>query len=295
MTNLIQTLVTSLLLGGVLALLSSGLTIIFGVMRVVNFAQGELVMLGMYAMVFVANMTGLAYPQLASPLILILFMIGGAILYRLTLKHVSSTRLGSARGHDAQLIMTLGMSLVLQNLALMAFGSTPHLLSSAMAGAWNVGPIVLNKPRVIGFVIALVAISGLLYTLRATKVGLTLRATADDALAARYMGIDVDRAQMLAFAIGTGLAGLGGGILATFYPTQPFVGEDFIVLMFVAVVIGGLGSVTGALLGGLTIGMAQAIAPLILPLALQNVVVFAIFLLVLFVRPFGIFGRMGRV
>ena len=85
MTNLIQTLVTSLLLGGVLALLSSGLTIIFGVMRVVNFAQGELVMLGMYAMVFVANMTGLAYPQLASPLILILFMIGGAILYRLTL------------------------------------------------------------------------------------------------------------------------------------------------------------------------------------------------------------------
>jgi branched-chain amino acid transport system permease protein len=187
------------------------------------------------------------------------------------------------------------MSLVLQNVALMVFGSTPHLLSSAMGGAWHVGPIVLNKPRVIGFVVALVAISALLYMLRATRVGLTLRATADDALAARYMGIDVDRAHMLAFAIGAGLAGLGGGILATFYPTQPFVGEDFVVLMLVAVVIGGLGSVTGALLGGLTIGMAQALAPLVLPLALQNAVVFAIFLFVLFVRPFGLFGRVGRV
>jgi branched-chain amino acid transport system permease protein len=131
--------------------------------------------------------------------------------------------------------------------------------------------------------------------LKGTKTGRLLRATADDTIAAIYMGIDVRRAHMIAFAIGTGLAGLGGGILATFYPTQPYVGEDFIVLMFVAVVLGGLGSVTGAVLGGLAIGMAQAFAPLLLPLDLQSVVVFALFLIVLFLRPQGIFGRAARV
>jgi branched-chain amino acid transport system permease protein len=127
-----------------------------------------------------------------------------------------------------------------------------------------------------------VAIGFLMWLLNRTKVGRLLRATADDTTAAIYMGIDVRRAHMIAFALGTGLAGVGGGILATFYPTQPYVGEDFIVLMFVAVVLGGLGSVTGAVLGGVAIGMAQAFAPMLLPLDLQNVVVFAVFLIVLF-------------
>jgi branched-chain amino acid transport system permease protein len=252
-------------------------------------------MLGMYAMIFVADRTGLNYPQVAAPLIFIVFLIGGAALYWLTLQHVTGARFGGTRGHDAQLIMTLGLSLVLQNVALMVFGSKPHLLSSAFSGAWHVGNIVVNKPRAIGFVVAILAIASLLYMLRVTRIGRILRATADDTLAAVYMGIDVRRAHMIAFAVGTGLAGMGGGILATFYPTQPFAGEDFIVLMFVAVVLGGLGSVSGALFGGLTIGMAQAFAPLLLPLDLQNVVVFAIFLFVLFVRPLGIFGRMARV
>jgi branched-chain amino acid transport system permease protein len=191
--------------------------------------------------------------------------------------------------------MTLGLSLVLQNLALMFFGSRPHLLGSAFTGAWSVGDILFNKPRTVGFAIAAVAIGSLIWFLKASRTGRHLRATADDTLAAVYMGIDVRRAHMLAFALGTGLAGVGGGILATFYPTQPYVGEDFIVLMFVAVVLGGLGSVTGAVLGGLAIGMAQAIAPLLLPLDLQNVVVFGLFLLVLFLRPHGIFGRAARV
>jgi branched-chain amino acid transport system permease protein len=294
-TNILQTFVTGLLIGGVLALLSSGLTLIFGVMRVVNFAQGELVMLGMYAMVFVADMTGFAYPQFAAPFIFFVFLIGGAALYWLTLRHVTGTHFGGTRGHDAQLIMTLGLSLVLQNVALMLFSSKPHLLSSAFTGAWHVGNVVFNKPRTIGFGVAILAIAFLLYMLGSTRTGRILRATADDTLAAIYMGIDVRKAHMIAFAIGTGLAGMGGGILATFYPTQPYVGEDFIVLMFVAVVLGGLGSVAGAMFGGLAIGMAQAFAPMLLPLDLQNVVVFTIFLIVLFVRPLGIFGRMARV
>ena len=272
-----------LLIGGVVARLSSGLTLIFGVMRVVNFAQGEFVMLGMYAMVFLAGVTGVSYPSMFAPLLFAIFVALGAALYWLTLLHVTGARFGGTRGHDAQLIMTLG--LVLQNLALMFFGSKPHLLGSAFTGAWSVGDILFNKPRTVGFAVAAVSIAFLLWMLKGTKTGRLLRATADDTMAAIYMGIDVRRAHMIAFAIGTGLAGVGGGILATFYPTQPYVGEDFIVLMFVAVVLGGLGSVTGAVLGGLAIGMAQAFAPLLLPLDLQSVVVFALFLIVLFLRP----------
>jgi branched-chain amino acid transport system permease protein len=295
MTTILQTLVAGLLIGGVVALLSSGLTLIFGVMRVVNFAQGEFVMLGMYAMVFLAGVTGVAYPAVFAPLLFAAFVALGAALYWLTLLHVTGARFGGTRGHDAQLIMTLGLSLVLQNLALMFFGSKPHLLGSAFTGAWSVGDILFNKPRTVGFAVAAVSIAFLLWMLKGTKTGRLLRATADDTMAAIYMGIDVRRAHMIAFSIGTGLAGVGGGILATFYPTQPYVGEDFIVLMFVAVVLGGLGSVTGAVLGGLAIGMAQAFAPLLLPLDLQSVVVFALFLIVLFLRPQGIFGRAARV
>jgi branched-chain amino acid transport system permease protein len=295
MITILQTLVAGLLIGGVVALLSSGLTLIFGVMRVVNFAQGEFVMLGMYAMVFLAGVSGAAYPAVFAPLLFAAFVALGAVLYWLTLLHVTGARFGGTRGHDAQLIMTLGLSLVLQNLALMLFGSTPHLLGSAFTGAWSIGDILFNKPRTVGFAVAAVSIAFLLWMLKGTKTGRLLRATADDTMAAIYMGIDVRRAHMIAFAVGTGLAGVGGGILATFYPTQPYVGEDFIVLMFVAVVLGGLGSVTGAVLGGLAIGMAQAFAPLLLPLDLQSVVVFALFLIVLLLRPQGIFGRAARV
>lgn len=290
MTMFLQTLVTGLLLGGVLALLSSGLTLIFGVMRVVNFAHGEFVMLGMYATVFLTDITGITHPQLFAPVLLAGFTLLGAAVYGLTLRHVSGTK-----RHDAQLIMTLGISLVLQNFTLMLFGSKSYLLGTAMGGAWSFNDILFNKPRTIGFAVAAGAVALLVAFLNSTRAGRMVRATADDPEAATYIGIDVRRINMLTFAIGIGLAGLGGGILASFYPTHPYVGADFIVLMFVAVVLGGLGSISGALFGGIAVGMTQAFTPLFLPLDLQNVIVFVIFLLVLFLRPHGIFGKPARV
>ena len=295
MTTIVQTVVNGLLLGGVLALLSSGLTLIFGVMQVVNFAQGEFVMLGMYAALLLTSLLHTDYPQLFAPLIFVVFVVGGGAVYWLTLRHVTGSRFAGVRGQDAQLIMTLGLSLLLQNLALMLVGSSPHMLTTGFSGAWSVDDILFNKPRTLGFAVAMVAIAGLLWFLRRSRAGRQLRATADDVQAAVYMGIDVVRAHTLAFSIGIGLAGVGGGILASIYPTQPYVGEDFIVLMFVAVVLGGLGSVVGALFGGLIIGLAQAFAPLFMPLELQNVVVFVIFLVILFVRPQGLFGRKARI
>jgi branched-chain amino acid transport system permease protein len=295
MIGLVQTAVTGLLLGGVMALLSCGLTLIFGVMRVTNFAQGEFVMLGMYSVALLAPLLGLAYPQFLIPAVFVVFLLFGYALYSLTMRHVTGTRFTGPRGHDAQLVVTLGLSLVLQNAALMVFGSQPHLLPTSFEGAWSVAGVLFNIPRTVGAGVALVVAGGLTWFLNCTATGKTLRATADDAEAAVYMGIDVKRVHALAFSIGTGLAGVGGAILATFYPTQPYVGEDFIVLMFVAVVLGGLGSVPGAMLGGLVIGLAQAFSPMILPFQLQNMGAFILFLLVLYLRPQGMFGRKARV
>ena len=290
-----QVLVTGLLIGGVLALLSSGLTLIFGVMRVVNFAQGEFVMLGMYLTLFLVYLLKPGYPQALFPLVFVAFLIFGAALYWLTIRFVTGHGFAGGRGHDAQLILTLGISLVLQNGALMFLGSRPHLLDTSFAGAWSAGGVLFNKPRTIGFVVAMLAVAGLVWFLQHTRTGRMLRATAEDAEAAVYMGIDVRKAHALAFSVGTALAGIGGTILATFYPVQPYVGEDFIVLMFVAVVLGGLGSITGALVGGLLIGLTQAVTPALMPLELQNLGVFLLFLLVLYFRPQGVFGKAGRV
>lgn len=295
MQNLIQTLVTGLLLGGVIALLSSGLTLIFGVMRVVNFAQGEFVMLGMYLAFWLVSAVGIGYLQLLTPLVFVVFSALGLLVYMGSMQFVTGANFEGARGQDAQLILTLGLSLVLQNLALMLFTAKPVMLTSSFDRAWDFAGILFNKPRTLGFFVAAVAIAGLMVFLSRTPYGRVLRATADDAGAAVYMGIDVSRVHALAFSIGLGLAGVGGAILASFYPMQPYVGEDFIVLMFVAVVLGGLGSVGGAVLGGLAIGVTQALTPLVLPLALQNIGVFIIFLLVLFLRPQGIFGKRARV
>lgn len=292
---ILQTLVAGLLLGGVMAMLSCGLTLIFGVMRVTNFAQGEFVMLGMYFVAIVGPLLGLAYPQVLVPVVFIVFAVAGYAVYALTMRHVTGSKFTGTRGHDAQLVVTLGLSLLLQNAALMVFGSEPRLLPTSFAGAWSLGGIFFNIPRTIGAIIAFAATGMLLWFLNRTATGKMLRATADDAEAAVYMGIDIERAHALSFSIGIALAAVGGAVLATFYPTQPYVGEDFIVLMFVAVVVGGLGSVTGAMLGGLIIGIAQAFSPMILPFQLQSMGAFILFLIVLYLRPQGLFGRKGRV
>lgn len=290
-----QVIVTGLLIGGVLALLSSGLTLIFGVMRVVNFAQGEFVMLGMYLALLLVYLFKPEYPQILTPIVFVAFFILGAMVYWMTIRFVTGERFVGARGHDAQLILTLGISLVLQNGAMMFLGAKPHLLESSFSGAWTLEGILFNKPRTIGFAVAAIFIAGLIWFLQYSRTGLMLRATAEDSEAATYMGIDVGRSHALAFSLGTALAGVGGTVLATFYPVQPYVGEDFIVLMFVAVVLGGLGSVTGAVYGGLLIGLTQAVTPMLLPFELQNMGVFILFLLVLYFRPQGLFGKAGRV
>jgi branched-chain amino acid transport system permease protein len=293
--DVVQHLASGLLTGGVLALLATGLALVFGVMGVVNFAHGDLVMAAMYAALIATTQFAASGLLVALLLFPVFYAVGWALHWTLIGRLEPSTDgKGAARDHDAQLLLTLGLSLVLQNGALMLFGSDPRG-GGGNQTAFHVAGVVLDSHRLYAFAVALLGSAALFLVLNRTTLGRGLRAAAADPTAAQYSGIDVRKAHRVAFAIGTGLAGVGGGLLATFYPIQPFVSLDFIILMFAAVVLGGLGSIAGACVGGLLIGVVQGLGQLVVPLQLQSLTVFAVFLLVLFVRPQGLFGKAVRV
>jgi branched-chain amino acid transport system permease protein len=291
--DLVQYVVTGLLVGGVYALMSVGLALIFGVMRVVNFAQGDFMMLGMYLTWFLAVEYGVD-PLLGAVFAILPFFVLGLLVHRVLLVRVTGQG-DPQRLMDAQLILTLGLSLIITNATTMVLTPMPRGIKTAYATqAFAVGPILLNQARSYAFAMAL-GLAGAVYVfLTRTDLGKALRAAADDPEAAGYQGIDVRAMHGLAFAIGIALVAAAGGLLATYYPIEPTVAVNFIVLMFVAVVLGGLGSIPGAFAGGLIIGLVQSLTLLVLPFQLQNVGVFIAFLLVLYLRPQGLFGQRLR-
>ncbi|GIX48505.1 MAG: branched-chain amino acid ABC transporter permease [Candidatus Tectimicrobiota bacterium] len=228
------------------------------------------------------------------------FVVGYA-LHRALLTRVTGIRVvaAEAEGHYAQLILTLGISLVIQNGGLIVFGSTPQLVRTPLASrAWEIGPffgdygsVFVNQARTYSCLVAVAVLVGLFLFMNRTRLGKALRAAADDPEAATYMGIDVDRAHRLAFALGVGITAVAGGLVGTYYPFQPYVGLEFVIIMYAGVVLGGMGSTLGAFLGGLTIGFVQQLSVLVLPTQLQNTAIFVVFLLIVMLRPQGLFGR----
>ena len=291
--DLAQYVVTGLLVGGVYALMSIGLALIFGVMRVVNFAQGDFMMLGMYVTFFLAVGAGVD-PLLGALVTIPPFFLLGVLVHRLLLVRVTGGG-DPQRMMDSQLILTLGLSLVITNATTMLLTPMPRGIKTPYATqAFGVGPLLLNQARSYAFVMALLLAGAVYLFLTRTDRGKALRAAADDPEAASYQGIDVRAMHGLAFGVGIALVAAAGGLLATYHPIEPTVAVNFIVLMFVAVVLGGLGSIPGAFAGGLLIGLVQSLTLLILPFQLQNVGVFITFLLVLYLRPQGLFGQRLR-
>jgi branched-chain amino acid transport system permease protein len=283
---------TGLLLGGVYALMSVGLALIFGIMKVVNFAQGDFMMLGMYLTYYLYVALGV-HPLLGALLTMPPLYLLGVLVHRTLLVHVSGR--GTPQEMDAQLILTLGLSLIITNGVTMLLGPTPRGIITPLATqAFHLGPFFLNQARTYAFVVALIVACGVYLFLQRTDLGKALRAAADEPEAALYMGISVPRMHMVAFGLGIALAAVAGGLLATFWPIEPTVAVNFIILMFVAVVMGGLGSIPGGFVGGLVIGMVQSLSQLVVPLQLQNVGVFVAFLLLLYLRPQGLLGQRGR-
>src|ERR1700712_5267429 len=286
-----------------------GLGLIFGVMRVINFAQGDFMMLGMYAAFYLFTALGVqtTFGNVLGPFVAILLAgpllaVFGYVIHLALISRVSGTRTSSleGEGHHAQLILTLGIALVLQNGGLIVFGSVLASIRTPLSSsAWEIGPlwsddlvsVFINKARGIAALISIAAMIGLTALITRTRMGKALRAAADNPVAATYMGIDIDKSHRLAFGLGAAVTAVAGGLLATNYPFHPYIGIDYVIVMYAGVVLGGMGSITGAFWGGMTIGLVQQLSTLVLPTQLQNAAIFVVFLLIIFLRPQGFFGH----
>jgi len=309
--NFLQLATAGLLTGLIYGLMCVGLSIIFGVMRVINFAQGEFMMIGMYVAWYAFGMLGsFAFlPASVAPFVAALIagpVVGllGMVLHKTLVTRVTGTRSAAldSEGHYAQLILTLGLSLILSNGALIVFGSAPVSIATPLASTpWVVGPlwgedilIFVNQGQAMAALIAIVVFASLALLMAKSRLGRELRAAADNPVAAIYMGINVDRAYRIAFGLGVGITAIGGGLLAVTNPIQPYVGIEFVIVMYAGVVLGGLGSLRGAFMGGLIIGLVQQMSALKLPTQLQNTSIFVCFLLIILLRPDGLFGKASR-
>jgi len=309
--NFLQALTAGLLTGAIYGLMCVGLSVIFGVMRVINFAQGDFMMLGMYVAYYafgllVANTVfgPETAPYISAVLAGPIIFVAGFLVHKFLVSRVTGIR-GSAlesEGHYAQLILTLGIALILQNGGLFLFGSAPVSIGTQLSSnAWAVGPlyrdaieVFVNQGQTVAAVIAIFAVAGFVLLMNRSRLGKSLRAAADNPEAAIYMGIDVERAHRLAFGFGVAMTAIGGGLLASGGPFQPYVGLEYVIVMYAGVVLGGLGSVSGAFFGGLTIGLVQQLSTLFLPNQLQNTAIFVGFLIIILLRPQGLFGRAMR-
>ena len=282
---LLQAVVSGLLLGGVYGLVASGLTLIFGVLRIVNFAHGAVMMLAMYASYWLFALAGLD-PYLSIVVTAPLFFVIGVVIQKLVIE--PNRR---AAEHN-QLLLTLGLALFLENLALVLWQGDFRTVKSAISGAsFVVGDALVEVPRLIACGGAAFVALALFTFLRTTDVGKAIRAVSEETEGAALMGIDVRRIRAVAFGIGTAAAAVAGALVTPFFYVAPDVGESFNIMAFVVVVLGGMGNFLGALAGGFVVGLAESLGATVLPGSLKYLVVFLIFAVVLLFRPEGIFGR----
>lgn len=287
--DILQHVIDGVLLGGLYALLAAGLALIFGVMRMANFAQGAFVMLGMYGALILYRALGLD-PYVLSIPIGVMALVAGYFVARLVIERVP---IGD---QDAQMLLTIGLSYVITNAAVMRFGVTPQsIVLPYTHDLWDFGPLYARKALVLACVASLIMMAALWGFLHHTWLGRALRATADDHGAAEMFGMRVRNLQGLAFGLGVALAAMAGAMLATFKPVSPTAGQPYILIMFIAVVLGGVGSIEGAVIGAFSVGVIEQLSDLVMPLALEDVPVFCLFVLTLFLRPRGLFGRRARV
>ena len=279
-----QAIATGILLGGVYALVSVGLTLIFGVLGIVNFAQGSMLTLAMYIVYSLGE--GLGMPVYAATLLAVPLMFALGYVVQLTLLN----RLTMSGSHEGPLLVTLGLSLLIVNVLLMIYSGRPKSVGSAVDGSVHILGALLSWERIIAFLGAVAVTAALTVILRKTSFGLSIRAVASNPRGAALVGVNVGRVYGLTFAIGAACVAVAGGLMAPLVSITPSVGEEFTILAFVIVVLGGLGNVVGAMVGGILIGLVQTVGSLYLSGSGSLILVFAVFVLTLFFRPQGIFG-----
>jgi branched-chain amino acid transport system permease protein len=281
---LLPATINGLTMGAVYALIALGLTLIYGVLHIINFAHGSLLMVALYGVFFLYKLLGVD-PYAA---MVVLVPAGFAAGYALQRSVIGAIKPGRAQN---VLLITLGVSIVLDNLAVYFFsGDTQTIDTPYSLDMVNLGVALVSLPRLIGLVAALVFTAGLWLLISSTDLGRAIRAVAKEPHGARLVGIDVHHIFAMSFGIGTACVGAAACLLLPMFYVSPHVGQVFVLIAFTVVVLGGMGSFTGALIGGLLIGVTESLGGLMFGESAGQLAIFLIFIAVLLFRPTGLFG-----
>ncbi len=288
--SLAQILASGLLMGLIYALIAAGLSLIFGLMDVVNFAHGEFLMLAMYATFGIVAATALD-PVLAAPLVVGAMFVLGAFVYLAVIRHAMRVK---ANIGMVQVFATFGLGITILGLAQHLF--TPDYRSiqtSYLAGRTiDIGGVFLPLPQLFGGVLSCLSFVALYFLIRRTDFGRALEATREDAGAVALVGIDKNRVFALGWGLGAALVGIAGSVMAIFYYIHPDVGAPFALIAYVTVALGGFGSIFGALAAGLLVGLVEAVSATLLEPSMKAIGIYAVYLVVVFMRPRGLFGNL---
>jgi branched-chain amino acid transport system permease protein len=287
LVSLTQNLVSGILVGGLYGLAAVGLSLVFGVTKFLNVAHGELLMLGGYAAFSFFTLLGID-PFVSLPLVVICLVLVAVVLYQVFRPMVKQTEDNKIKN---TMLIAFGLSLILQNLALRRWSADTQTITTAYSmQAFTILGVRFSVVRVASLAIALIALLALHFFLRKTYIGKAIRATVQDWESATVMGIDVQRVYLLAFLIGAALAGVAGALVAVGYSIDPGMGLEWTLTALIVMVLGGLGSIMGTFVGGLVLGVTQSLTNVWPGGTWREIVALGIFLLVLVLRPQGLFG-----
>lgn len=280
----LQSLLDGLLIGGVYSLVAIGLTLIFGVMRIVNFAHGALMMLGMYTTYWSFTLLHID-PYLSIFITIPVLFVIGACFQKFLI-----TRIIDAPEHN-QLLLTLGVSLFLENLIVFIWSPNYRVTRTSYEFVYfYLGEISISLQRLLAFATTMIVAIVIYLLLTRTDLGKAIRAASEEPRGALLMGINVKRIYWITFGIGAACAGVAGSATAPFFPAYPTVGGIFVITAFMVVVLGGMGSILGAVVGGLIIGVADSIGGMLFPGAMKSLISFVLFIMILLFKPTGLFG-----
>ncbi len=289
MIQFIEAMINGVLMGGLYGLIAVSLSLIFGVAKIVNFAHGALLMVAMFVVYWILVLLKVD-PYVSALIAAVFLFFFGYFFQRVFIQPILKREKDTAA--LTVILLTSGLMLIIENVALLLFGADYRTVKTAYTGkVWDIAGLFIMRPRLIGFVFSVVLILLLELYLRKTNFGRAIRATSQDREAARLMGIDDYKVYNITFGIGTVILGFAASFLSPFYFIHPAVGDLFVGKSFVIVVLGGLGSITGAFLGGLIVGIIESAGAQFINSAMVESLIFIIFIACLVIRPMGLMGK----
>ena len=287
-TLIIQALISGILIGGVYAVIGMGMSIAWGVMGVVNWAHGEVLMISLFISYYLTKFAGFD-PYLTA---IVNIVVMGALGYvvQLTVNNKLVNRGSKVAWRDI-LLVTAGTSMLLQALFNMIFGAEAKSVSTRYSGFLKLGGIRIQKPYLISFVVAIAVCAALYWFIQKSEMGRSLRATSQDRTTAQLMGINANQTFCLSFAIGMGLVGMAGALLIPFSSTSPYVGASYTFKSFIIVALSGKGNIPGALVAGLLVGVIEMVGRMLWSDSVAQIIILVLFIVIMLIMPDGIMVR----